>query len=155
MTDGRTASVSITLRTQLQGRNCLCSVCCWWKVSIRPKMWKNESNDGNFVKAIKPHSVSVIYSYRSDLQRENEVDMVNVCREHLCRYLLLNVDNCTRWHSSSSSTTIFLCDLWQSTNRQINIHSETSNSRSLSLASEQQWNVIYVNRKVCSVVTRS
>lgn len=55
-----------------------------------------ESNYGNFIKVIKPHSVSVIYSYHSDLQRENEVDLVNVCIECLCHYLLLNVVNCTR-----------------------------------------------------------
>lgn len=116
---------------------------------------KCESNYGNFVKVIKPHSASVIYSYRSNLQRENEVDLVNVCRERLCHYLMLNVDNCTRWYGSSSSTAVFLYDPWQRTKRQINIHSETSNSRTLSLASEQQWNMIYVNRKLCSVVTRS
>lgn len=110
------------------------------------KLWE-------LVKVISPQSVTVIYSYHSDLQSETEEYLVNVCREWLCHYLLLNMDDCTRWHGNSISTMAFFYDPWQSTKSQINIHSETSKSRTL--VSEQQWNVIYVNRRVCSVVTRS
>lgn len=150
------------LMEELQVHRSLCRLSCRAGAAFAqsvadercPLDTKCESNYGNFVKVIKPRSVSGIYFCPSDLQRENKVGLVNVCREHLCHYLLLNVGNCTRWYGSSSSSVVFLYDPWQSTKSQISIHSEMSNNRTLSLAWEQQWNVIYVNRKACSVVTR-
>lgn len=108
----KTASMYISLHAQLQGRTVFAQAVADERC---PFSTKCERNYRNFVTLIKPCSVSVIYCHHRELRRENEVEVVNVYREHLCHYLLFSVDNCTRYYGSSSSTTAFLHDPWQST----------------------------------------
>lgn len=110
--DTRKTASMYTLHTQLQGRNIFAQAVADERC---PFSIKCERNYRNFVKLVKPRSVSVIYCHHRELRRENEVDVVNVYRQHLCYYLLFNVNNCTRCYGSFSSTTAFLYDPWQST----------------------------------------